>query len=133
MTKPIFKKPLAASLAKSKSLNPASAAPATAFQLHSPDAADALVLNSQQWRQGQGRDSTGQLVSPVVVDPYMSRQLRPHQREGVHFLYQCVSSLASSIHCGAILADEMGLGETLLVYVSSILEVIVCIMYSPGT
>ncbi|KAK9862147.1 hypothetical protein WJX84_007326 [Apatococcus fuscideae] len=43
----------------------------------------------------------------------MSRQLRPHQREGVQFLYSCVSFLASSNHCGAILADEMGLGKTL--------------------
>ena len=100
-------------------MHPASAAPSTAFQLHSPDAADALVLNSQQWQQGRGRDSSGQLVSPVVVDPYMSRQLRPHQRDGVQFLYQCGSSLASSTHCGAILADEMGLGEVLLVYASS--------------
>ncbi|KAK9848941.1 hypothetical protein WJX84_006451 [Apatococcus fuscideae] len=43
----------------------------------------------------------------------MCRKLRPHQREGVQFLYERVSSPASSNHCGAILADEMGLGKTL--------------------
>ena len=108
MTMPTFKKPQAATLARSKA---GSASSAAAFQLHSPDAADSLVLNAQQWQQGQGKDSNGQLISPVVVDPYMSRQLRPHQREGVQFLYGCVSSVTSSNHCGAILADEMGLGE----------------------
>lgn len=108
---PTFKKPLTATLTKSKPLQTGSATPAAAFQLYSPDVADALILNAQQWQQGQGKDSNGQLVSPVVVDPYMSRQLRLHQREGVQFLYGCVSSLASSNHCGAILADEMGLGE----------------------
>lgn len=109
---PAFKKPFAASLSlgKIKAVKPGGTAPAAAFQLHSPDAPEALVLNAQQWQQGQGRDSNKQPLSAVVVDPYMSRQLRPHQREGVQFLYSCVSFLASSNHCGAILADEMGLG-----------------------
>jgi hypothetical protein len=29
-------------------------------------------------------------VIDVVVDPYLSTHLRPHQREGVTFLYECV-------------------------------------------
>ncbi len=112
MTMPAFKKFSAASQKGSKQAVLNSSASATAFQLHSPEAPDALILNEQQWQQqGQAKDSTKQPVAAVVVDPYMSRQLRPHQREGVKFLYRCVSSQASANHCGAILADEMGLGK----------------------
>ncbi|GAV51097.1 hypothetical protein ZYGR_0AD02800 [Zygosaccharomyces rouxii] len=67
----------------------------------------------------------------VVVDPMLSKLLRPHQRDGVKFMYDCVMGLArpddgidtaskslvlendSDIQ-GCILADEMGLGKTLM-------------------
>jgi DNA repair and recombination protein RAD54B len=49
----------------------------------------------------------------VVVDPYLSQHLRPHQREGVEFLYQCVMGMRPFEGRGSILADEMGLGKTL--------------------
>ncbi|KAL8694945.1 MAG: hypothetical protein Q9218_000516 [Villophora microphyllina] len=49
----------------------------------------------------------------VVVDPLLSRRLRPHQREGVSFLYECVMGLRDFDGRGAVLADEMGLGKTL--------------------
>ena len=49
----------------------------------------------------------------VVVDPYLSQHLRPHQREGVEFMYQCVMGMKDFEGKGAILADEMGLGKTL--------------------
>ncbi|XP_028396792.1 DNA repair and recombination protein RAD54B-like [Dendronephthya gigantea] len=52
-------------------------------------------------------------VIDVVVDPYISKILRPHQREGVTFLYECVMGLRSFVGNGAILADDMGLGKTL--------------------
>lgn len=45
-----------------------------------------------------------------VIDPYLGRQLRPHQREGVTFMYECVMGLRSPDHAGCLLADEMGLG-----------------------
>ena len=45
-----------------------------------------------------------------VVDPHLGRHLRPHQREGVVFMYECVMGLKSPEHVGCILADEMGLG-----------------------
>lgn len=45
-----------------------------------------------------------------VIDPYLGRHLRPHQREGVKFMYECVMGLKSPEHLGCILADEMGLG-----------------------
>ena len=49
-------------------------------------------------------------MTPVVVDPYLCRHLRPHQREGVAFLYACVMGLREPSQRGAILADDMGLG-----------------------
>lgn len=48
----------------------------------------------------------------VVVDPMLSKILRPHQREGVKFMYDCVTGKNGEF-CGCINADEMGLGKTL--------------------
>lgn len=49
----------------------------------------------------------------VVVDPILGQYLRPHQKEGVRFLYECVMQMKDVNGQGAILADEMGLGKTL--------------------
>ncbi|XP_038965734.1 DNA repair and recombination protein RAD54B isoform X2 [Rattus norvegicus] len=49
----------------------------------------------------------------VVIDPHLVRHLRPHQKDGVAFLYECVMGMRAVGKCGAILADEMGLGKTL--------------------
>jgi len=49
----------------------------------------------------------------VVVDPILGQHLRPHQKEGVRFLYECVMGMTDINGQGAILADEMGLGKTL--------------------
>lgn len=38
--------------------------------------------------------------------------LRPHQREGVRFMYDCVTGVKGDFN-GCIMADEMGLGKTL--------------------
>jgi len=38
------------------------------------------------------------------------RHLRPHQRQGVKFLYECTMGLRDANRLGAILADDMGLG-----------------------
>ncbi len=46
----------------------------------------------------------------MVVDPYLSKHLRPHQRKGVQFLYECVMGLHEVGRFGAVLADDMGLG-----------------------
>ena len=43
-------------------------------------------------------------VIDVVVDPYLSIHLRPHQREGVNFLYECVMGFRNYGGFGAILA-----------------------------
>lgn len=49
----------------------------------------------------------------VVVDPLLSKVLRPHQREGVKFMYDCVTGVQIPESYGCIMADEMGLGKTL--------------------
>lgn len=49
---------------------------------------------------------------PVVIDPKLSKHLRPHQREGVSFLYEGVMGFNDTN--GVLLADEMGLGKTLM-------------------
>lgn len=72
----------------------------------------------------------------VVVDPLLAKHLRPHQREGVKFMYDRVLGFArpseetgdtNEMECsksyklkydldiqGCLLADEMGLGKTLM-------------------
>ncbi|WFD04962.1 DNA-dependent ATPase protein rad54 [Malassezia vespertilionis] len=50
---------------------------------------------------------------PVVIDPRLGKVLRPHQVEGVKFLYRCTTGLISENAHGCIMADEMGLGKTL--------------------
>lgn len=49
----------------------------------------------------------------VVVDPILCNVLRPHQREGVKFMYDCVTGARIPDFQGCIMADEMGLGKTL--------------------
>ncbi|GAA5829673.1 hypothetical protein JCM3766R1_001259 [Sporobolomyces carnicolor] len=49
----------------------------------------------------------------VVIDPLLGRKLRPHQVEGVKFLYKCTTGMTDENAFGCIMADEMGLGKTL--------------------
>lgn len=49
----------------------------------------------------------------VVVDPVLCNVLRPHQREGVKFMWDCVTGVQIENSYGCIMADEMGLGKTL--------------------
>lgn len=50
---------------------------------------------------------------PVVLDPKLAKILRPHQVEGVRFMYRCVTGMIEEKAHGCIMADEMGLGKTL--------------------
>lgn len=50
---------------------------------------------------------------PVVIDPKLAKILRPHQVEGVKFMYKCVTGAIDESANGCIMADEMGLGKTL--------------------
>lgn len=52
-------------------------------------------------------------IRAVSIIPCCAKELRPHQREGVQFLYECLMGFRSIEHFGCILADEMGLGKTL--------------------
>ena len=45
----------------------------------------------------------------VFVPPVLAKWLRPHQREGVQFMYECVMGLKQFEGNGCILADDMGL------------------------
>ncbi|KAK6105157.1 DNA repair and recombination protein RAD54-like [Brugia pahangi] len=58
-------------------------------------------------------DTTNKQKVHVVVDPTLSAVLRPHQREGVKFMYDCVTGVRIPSAHGCIMADEMGLGKTL--------------------
>ncbi|KAG8956424.1 helicase [Tulasnella sp. 408] len=46
-------------------------------------------------------------VVPVVIDPKLARHLRPHQVDGVKFLYESVMGMRKHEGYGCILADEM--------------------------
>ncbi|KAL7263828.1 hypothetical protein ACSBR1_001895 [Camellia fascicularis] len=74
-----------------------------------PPGVEPLVL----WQPEECEEGAGDLV-PISVDPLLVRFLRPHQREGVQFMFECVSGLYSAANInGCILADDMGLGKTL--------------------
>lgn len=75
--------------------------------LFDPNAEGALVFARPKYAP-KGR----QLVD-VVLDPRLGKLLRPHQREGVKFLYECVMGMRDYDGQGCILADDMGLGKTL--------------------
>ncbi|XP_067835362.1 DNA repair and recombination protein RAD54B [Heptranchias perlo] len=80
---------------------------------HDPNASNALVMPrpnlSHQWIFNKA----GLPLVDVVVDPYLTIHLRPHQWDGVIFLYECIMGMRTTGRFGAILADEMGLGKTL--------------------
>ncbi|GLB34873.1 putative snf2 family protein [Lyophyllum shimeji] len=63
---------------------------------------------------GEGKEKKNKLDKiPVVIDPRLSKVLRPHQVEGVKFLYKCTTGMLVDNQYGCIMADEMGLGKTL--------------------
>lgn len=98
----------------------ASAAPKVSIPetpLHSDVADGALVLSTLD-TDFHRRDVKTSCA--VVVDPFIAKFLRPHQRDGVKFMYECVMGLRASVHTnkahtGCLLAHEMGLGKTLQV------------------
>lgn len=98
--------------------------------LHDPYACNALVLWSPPESPvkslalsnshsrgvmigGSSKPQTQPVAVHVVVDPVVGNILRPHQREGVRFMYDCVTGARSEDFRGCIMADEMGLGKTL--------------------
>ncbi|KAH8658706.1 SNF2 family N-terminal domain-containing protein [Tricladium varicosporioides] len=74
---------------------------------HDPKAPGALIMENPSYCP-KGRE-----IVDVVVDPFLTRHFRDHQRDGVKFMYECVMGMRDFSGQGAILADEMGLGKTL--------------------
>ncbi|KIP08757.1 hypothetical protein PHLGIDRAFT_363714 [Phlebiopsis gigantea 11061_1 CR5-6] len=62
---------------------------------------------------GGGNDKRKNKKVAVVIDPRLCKVLRPHQVEGVKFLYKCTTGMVVENQYGCIMADEMGLGKTL--------------------
>ncbi|XP_015257700.1 PREDICTED: DNA repair and recombination protein RAD54-like [Cyprinodon variegatus] len=83
--------------------------------LHDPFAEDALVLYEPPALGAHEliKADKEKLPVHVVVDPVLGKVLRPHQREGVKFLWECVTGRRIPGSYGCIMADEMGLGKTL--------------------
>ncbi|XP_077382369.1 DNA repair and recombination protein RAD54B isoform X2 [Festucalex cinctus] len=80
---------------------------------YDPQAAGALVMPRPSPNHQWSNNKSGLPVVDVVVDPHLTAHLRPHQRDGLLFLYECVMGMRAEGRYGAILADEMGLGKTL--------------------
>ncbi|XP_063905867.1 DNA repair and recombination protein RAD54-like [Zophobas morio] len=82
--------------------------------LYDPNTPNALVLYSPpEISEHEKMKGDGPALVHVVVDPTLSNILRPHQREGVKFMYNCVTGVQIPDSYGCIMADEMGLGKTL--------------------
>jgi len=82
--------------------------------LHDPKAPNALVLfTPPEYNEQFKREHKDEILVHVVVDPILCRVLRPHQREGVQFMYDCLTGVKIPDYYGCILADDMGLGKTL--------------------
>jgi DNA repair and recombination RAD54-like protein len=61
----------------------------------------------------EGEDPNTGTARRIEVDPVLCEFLRPHQREGVQFSFDCVMGLKDFEGHGVILADDMGLGKTI--------------------
>lgn len=81
---------------------------------YDPEAEGAVVMPRPSKEHAAEYNKRRDAVVDVVLNPVLSKELRPHQIEGVKFLYSRVMGLNDVEGCrGAILADEMGLGKTL--------------------
>ncbi|XP_062987024.1 DNA repair and recombination protein RAD54B isoform X2 [Elgaria multicarinata webbii] len=80
---------------------------------HDPCTPNSLVMPRPSPSHQRMFNKSGLPTVDVVMDPYIVNHLRPHQREGIIFLYECMMGMRVSSRFGAILADEMGLGKTL--------------------
>lgn len=81
--------------------------------LHDPNACNALVLYIPPdagpiSEHARLKMDTSKILVHVVVDPVVGHILRPHQREGVRFMYDCVTGAKGEFQ-GCIMADEVWL------------------------
>lgn len=80
--------------------------------LHDPNACNALILYIPPQEQAKVSEhdrllqDKSKILVHVVVDPVVGNILRPHQREGVKFMYDCVTGAKGDFN-GCIMADEV--------------------------
>ncbi|XP_043263814.1 DNA repair and recombination protein RAD54B-like, partial [Colletes gigas] len=74
---------------------------------------NSLVMPSLNTSRNWMENDIPEKEEEVSVDACLVNVLRPHQRYGIVFLYECIMGLKVPNCSGAILADEMGLGKTL--------------------
>lgn len=72
-----------------------------ALTLYIPPELEAKVSGHQKLLQDKSK-----VLVHVVVDPVVGNILRPHQREGVKFMYECVTGAKGDFQ-GCIMADEV--------------------------
>ena len=104
-----------------KQFKPFSGGKGTSFKMPELQVCEAMMKHSAPYVEPELPPGVEELVlwkssddsSQVRVDNMLTKFLRPHQREGVQFLFECVNGLRDHDGCGAILADDMGLGKTL--------------------
>jgi DNA repair and recombination protein RAD54B len=80
---------------------------------YNPNTPGAIVMKRPSKSHAAKFNKRNLPIVDVVVDPVLGALLRPHQREGVKFMYECVMGMKRVEATGCILADEMGLGKTL--------------------
>ncbi|GMH39369.1 hypothetical protein BSKO_07267 [Bryopsis sp. KO-2023] len=73
--------------------------------------ASAIVLFDPN-DQGCDRKEGDAHLTKVYVDGFLGDRLRPHQIEGIRFMYQCLSGFKVKGYYGCILCDGMGLGKS---------------------
>lgn len=54
----------------------------------------------------------------IMVDPMLTRWLRPHQREGVAFMFECMTGIKGFEGRGCLLADDVSFSFFLFFFVS---------------
>ncbi|PLW41264.1 hypothetical protein PCANC_06822 [Puccinia coronata f. sp. avenae] len=86
--------------------------PRTSGPIFDPRAEGAIVLTRPGNAWLLKSDYQNAEVVDVVVDPSLAQSLRPHQVDGLKFMYECTMGLRDVGGHGCILADEMGLGKS---------------------
>jgi len=87
--------------------------PRTGGPKFNPEADGAIVLMKPSKTWLLKHDLQNATIVDVVVDPSIGKSLRPHQVEGLKFMYECTMGLREVGGHGCILADEMGLGKSI--------------------
>lgn len=112
-TKPEQEKVVGPPLKKLKTSNSKSCLPLASLHNGLKLNYESLIMPSISISKEWTEDVAPENETEVLVDACLANVLRPHQRYGVVFLYECIMGMKIPNYFGAILADEMGLGKTL--------------------